>query len=84
MTEVVPLTTPSLIAAGMNSHFASVEKTLADRISSVVYIVIPTSGMSQLAPVFNFNHVDEDTVLKHLMSLKTDKAIRLDSISADS
>ena len=38
--------------------------------------------MSQTAPVFNLNHVDEDTVLQHLLSLKTNKAIGLDSISA--
>ena len=84
MTEGVELTTPSFIAAAMNLHFASVGKTLADKISSVVSIVLPTSTMSlsQPAPVFNLNYVDEDTVLQHLLSLKTNKAIGLDSISA--
>ena len=38
--------------------------------------------MSQPAPVFNSNHVDEDTVLNRLMSLKANKAIGLDPISA--
>ena len=80
----VQLTTPSLIAAAMNSHFASIGKTLADKISSVVSIVLPTSTMSlsQPAPVFNLNYVGENTVLQHLLSLKTNKAIGLDSISA--
>ena len=82
VTEGVQLTTPSLIAAVMNSHFASIGKTLADRISSVVYIVLPTSGITQPAPVYNLNHVDEDTLLKHLMSLKANKAIGQDYISA--
>ena len=45
VTEGVQLTTPSLIAAAMNSHFASIGKTLADKISSVVSIVLPTSIM---------------------------------------
>ena len=68
----------------MNSHFASSGKTLADKISSVVSIVLPTSimSLSKTAPVFNLNHVDEDTVLQHLLSLKTNKAIGLDSINA--
>ena len=39
-------------------------------------------SLSQPAPVFNLNHVDEDTVLQHLLSVKTNKAIGLDSISA--
>ena len=39
VTEGVQLTTPSLIAAAMNSHFASIGKSLADKISSVVSIV---------------------------------------------
>ena len=38
--------------------------------------------MSQPAPVFNSSHVDEDTVLNRLMSLKANKAIGLDPISA--
>ena len=82
MTEGVRLTTPSLIAAAMNSHFASIGKTLVARISSVAYIVLPASGITQPAPVFNLNHVDEDTLLEHLMSLKANKAIGLDYISA--
>ena len=84
MTEDVHLTTPSLIAGAMNSHFVLIGKTLADKISSVASIVLPTSTMSlsQPAPVFNLNHVDEDTVLQHFLSLKTNKAIGLDFISA--
>ena len=31
---------------------------------------------------FSLNEVDEETVLKHLLSLKTNKAIGLDNISA--
>ena len=82
MTEGVQHTTSSFIAAAMNSHFTSIGKTLADKIYSAVAVVSSTPVMSQPTPAFQLNHVDEDTVLNHLLSLKTNKAIGLDFISA--
>ena len=82
VTEGVQHTTPSFIAAAMNSHFTSIAKTLADKIYSAVAVITSTPVMSQPTPAFHLNHVDEDTVLNHLLSLKTNKAIGLDFISA--
>ena len=81
VAEGVQLTVPSSIAAAMNSYFVSIGKFLADKLVSPVAAVIWFSpGISQ--PVFQLNETNEDIVLKLLLSLKKNKAIGLDNISA--
>lgn len=65
----------------MNSYFVSIGKFLADKLVSPVAAVISFSpGISQ--PAFQLNEINEDIVLKLLLSLKKHKAIGLDNISA--
>lgn len=80
VVEGVKITAPSFIVAAMNKYFASIGKILADNISSVSGDASSTLGSVQ--SVFQLNEIDEGTVLNHLLSLKTHKAVGLDDISA--
>lgn len=81
MADGVQLTSPSSIATAMNIYFSSIGKFLAEKISSRVTVQsVHSPTMTQ--SVFYLNEIDEETVLKLLLSLKTNKAIGLDNISA--
>ena len=73
-------TSPRSIASALNSHFASIGKTLADKIRPVAPVSM--SVANHLAGSFQLKETSEAVVLKHLQSLKTNKAIGLDNISA--
>ena len=72
--------TPKSIASAMNSFFASIGRLLADK--------IPNTNLSRnrhnnlTVPQFYMSEVDEQFVLQQLLSLKPNKAIGLDKISA--
>ena len=80
VADGVQITSPSSIATTMNIYFSSIGKFLAEKISSRVTVQSPSPVMTQ--SVFHLNEIDEETVLKLLLSLKTNKAIGLDNISA--
>ena len=77
--EGVEHTIPASIASVLNCYFASIGRSLANKISAAAIFLVrsPTKLQS-----FSLYEVDEETVLKHLLSLKTNKAFGLDNISA--
>ena len=79
MKDGVQFTSPSSISTAMNIYFFSIGKFLAEKISSRVTVQSLSPIMTQ--SVFYLNEIDEETVLKLLLSLKTNKAIGLVKIS---
>ena len=79
VVEGVEHTTPASIASVLNYYFAYIGRSLANKISTAA--MFPVRSATKLQS-FSLNKGDEETVLKHLLSLKTNKAIGLDSISA--
>ena len=72
-------TTPQSIASALNSHFASIGRILADKITSVARTSLP---IARLSGSFQLKEISEAVVLEQLLSLKVNKAIGLDNISA--
>jgi len=72
-------TTPASIASVLNCYFASSGRSLANKISAAA--MFPVRSGTKLQS-FSLYEVDEETVIKHLLSLKTNKAIGLDNITA--
>ena len=72
-------TSPRSIASALNSHFASIGKILADKIRPVAPVSMSVANHSGS---FQLKETSEAVVLKQLQSLKTNKAIGLDNISA--
>ena len=79
VVDGVEHTTPASIASVLNCYFASIGRSLANKISAAA--MFPVRSATKLQS-FSLYEVDEETVLKHLLSLKTNKAIGLDNISA--
>ena len=73
-------TSPRSIASALNSHFASIGKILADKIRPVAPVSMSVANHS--GSFISIKETSEAVVLKQLQSLKTDKAIGLDNISA--
>ena len=71
--------TPRFIASVLNSNFATIGKILADKIPSVNRV---SSSYNKHSESFEIKEVSEVEVLEQLLSLKPNKAIRLDSVSA--
>ena len=63
----------------MNSHFVSIGKILADKIRPVAPVSMCVANHSGS---FQLKETTEAALLKQLQSLKTNKAIGLDNISA--
>lgn len=80
ISDGVQHVTPKAIASSLNKFFASIGKTLADKITSIGFSQ-PTAH-SPLFTKFELKELNEQTVLKQLQSLKVNKAIGLDKISA--
>ena len=78
VSEGIQHTTTASIATAMNTHFASIGKALADKISSI-FTVSNYSNVNENS--FMLREVDVNCVLDLLLSLKTNKAIGLDNIS---
>jgi hypothetical protein len=71
---------PKSIASTLNSFFASIGKKLADKI---VALNIPNETVaSPVDTSFHLLELQEATMLQQLLSLKPNKAIGLDKISA--
>ena len=79
VVDGVKHTTPASIASVLKCYFASIRRTLANKISAAV--MFPVRSAMELQS-FLLSEVDEKTVLKHLLSLKTNTAVGLDKISA--
>ena len=79
VADGVEHTTPASIASVLNCFFASIGRSLANKISAAA--MFPVRSATKLQS-FSLYEVDEETVLKYLLSLKTNKAIGLDNISA--
>ena len=80
ITDGVQHSTPKSIASTLNSFFASIGKVLADRI---VTLNVPSERVtSSVDTSFHLLELQESTVLQKLLSLKPNKAIGLDKISA--
>ena len=79
VVDGVEHTTPASIASVLNCYFSSIGRSLANKISAAAMFPVRSATMLQS---FSLDEVDEKTVLKHLLSLKTNKAIGLDNISA--
>ena len=81
ISDGVQYSSPKSIASALNSYFASIGKMLADKIISVV--ISNDETVPRLPEnYFQLNELDESTVLLQLLSLKPNKAIGLDKISA--
>ena len=63
----------------LNFHFATIEKILADKIPSVNRV---SSSSNKHSESFEIKEVSEVEVLEQLLSLKPNKVIGLDSVSA--
>jgi hypothetical protein len=72
--------TPKSIASAMNSFFASIGRLLADKIPNTNLSCNRHNNLT--VPQFYMSEVDEQFVLQQLLSLKPNKAIGLDKISA--
>ena len=81
VVEGVEHTNPASIATAMNCYFSSIGQCLADKISTVAATLFSPKSLENLSS-FSLREVDEETVLKHLLTLKTNKATGLDNISA--
>ena len=79
VVDGVEHTTPASIASVLNCYFASIGRSLANKISAAAMLPVISATKLQSLSLYE---VDEETVLKHLLSLKTNKAIGLDNISA--
>ena len=79
VVDGVKHTTPASIASMLNCYFSSIGRSLANKISAAA--MFPVTSATKLQSL-SLHEVDEKTVLKHLLSLKTNKAIGLDNISA--
>ena len=71
--------TPRSISSVLNFHFATIGKILADKIPSVNRV---SSSSNKHSESFEIKEVSEVEVLEQLLSLKPNKAIGLDSVSA--
>ena len=69
------------IASGLNKHFASIGELLADKLTAFAVAVTPDSLVSSDA-CFRLQPIDELFTVTQLKSLRTNKAIGLDRISA--
>ena len=79
VADGVEHTTPASIASVLNCFFASIGRSLANKISAAAMFPVRSAAKLQS---FSLYEVDEETVVKYLLSLKTNKAIGLDNISA--
>ena len=70
-------TTSQSIASILNSHFALIGKFLADKITPVASVSVPATSHS-----FHLKEISEKEVREQLLTLKANKAIGLDNISA--
>ena len=70
-------TTSQSIASVLNSHFALIGKFLADKITPVASVSVPATSHS-----FHLKEISEKEVREQLLTLKANKAIGLDNISA--
>ena len=78
LADGVLLTSAQSIASTLNSYFVNVGKSLAEKIVSEPYIAKATACHS----TFTFQPISEDFVSRSISSLKTNKAVGLDKISA--
>ena len=78
VTEGIQHSTLNAIATVLNTHFALIGKTLADKIFSV----FPKDTLTTSNHSFSLNEVDDQTALYLLLSLKTNKATGMDNVSA--
>ena len=81
ISDGVQYSTPKTIASVMNSFFASIGKLLADKIPNTYPSCNSFYNNTTVSP-FHMTEVDEQFVLHQLLSLKTNKAIGLDKVSA--
>ena len=65
------------LASVLNSHFALISKFLADKVTPVVRVSVPVTSHS-----FQLKEISEKEVREQLLTLKANKAIGLDNISA--
>lgn len=79
VVEGVEHTTPASISSVFNCYFASIGRSLANKISAAAMFLVRSPMNLQS---FLLYEVDEETVLKYLLSLRTNKATGLDNISA--
>ena len=79
ITDGAHYTSPRSIASALNSHFASIGRILADKIRPAAPVSMSAANHSGS---FQLKETSEAVVLKQLQSLKTNKAIGLDNISA--
>ena len=77
--EGVEHTTPASIASVLDCYCEFIGRSLANKISAAA--MFPVRSATKLQS-FSLYEVDEETVLEHLLSLKTNKAIGLHNISA--
>ena len=70
-------TTSQSIASVLNSHFALIGKFFADKITPVASVSVPATSHS-----FQLKEISEKEVCEQLLTLKANKAIGLDNISA--
>lgn len=80
ISDGVQYSTPKSIASVMNSFFASIGGLLADKIPNTYPNCNPYNNPT--VSQFHMTELDEQFVLHQLLSLKTNKAIGLDKISA--
>ena len=80
ISDGIQHTTSKSIAVALNSFFASIGKRLADKITTTWSNcnLVLEQPLSQ----FQLTELEESFVLQQLTSLKTNKAIGLDKISA--
>ena len=80
ISDGIQHTTPKSIASALNSFFASIGRRLADKIRSTWSYrnLVSEQPLSQL----QLTELEESFVLQQLASLKANKAIGLDKISA--
>ena len=81
ISDGVQYSTPKTIALVMNSFFASIGKLLADKIPNTYPSCNSFYNNTTVSP-FHMTEVDEQFVLHQLLSLKTNKVIGLDKVSA--
>ena len=83
VAENVTYTDPKSIAETLNSFFTSIGSTLAAKLKLIKTVIhSPPTTVNEPEFHFDFKPITEDFVFIQLNSLKTNKAIGLDNISA--
>ena len=81
ISDEVQYTDVKSIATVMNEHFVKNGKFLADKLPIPIFIPVAQSPTGN-GTCFNLGPIDESFVVGQLKTLKTNKSIRLDKISA--